>query len=76
MEKYQSRLDDIELFVLNYHYPFIFDLDCKEDMVNVRQKLKLANPLTKLTKLAMLLSVLSGGEVDGSLAEGLGEMGG
>lgn len=59
MEDYKKGLDDVKKFVLKYHYPFIFDIDSKEDMVSVQQKMKLANPLN------MLLKLLTGGMGEG-----------
>lgn len=56
MEAYRKGLDNVKTFILKYHYPFIFDVNSKEDMVSVRQKMKLANPLTSLLRLMAALS--------------------
>lgn len=51
MDAYRKGLDDVKKFVLNYHYPFIFDIDSKEDLVSFHHKLKLGNPLASLMKM-------------------------
>lgn len=57
MDAFKKGLTEAAKFIFKYHYPFIFDIDTKEDIVSMHQKMKLANPLK------LLLALMSGGKV-------------
>lgn len=64
MADYISGLEDIERFVLKHHYPFVFDVNSFEDIVDVKQRRKAVKSL----KLPML--PLSGGSLDKNMKMG------
>lgn len=55
---FKKSLDEVDSFLIRYHYPFVLDVESTQDIVSVKQKIKLANPLLGLMA---LLGALGGG---------------
>lgn len=55
---FRKSLDEVDSFLVRYHYPFVLDVESTQDIVDVRHKIKLANPLLGLMQ---LLGALGGG---------------
>jgi hypothetical protein len=44
MQSFRNGLSDLDRFVLSYHYPFVLDINTKEEIVDGYYMIKLRNP--------------------------------
>lgn len=56
MQSFRNGLSDLDRFVLSYHYPFVLDINTKEEIVDVYYMKKLYNPKRMVMELMIRMA--------------------